>query len=155
MDTRISSILRVVFLIAVFPITVLSAWPQAPAEKSTIQASAREKGSSETREAERHFPSAPAEPTFKAVELRPVSTPITLAVEDDSKKIYADIGKAGGVTVLFDPDYVSRPIRVDLHRVPFREALEAVALQSRTFWRQTRFSSRPILNPSAGTLNKA
>ncbi|HWY70604.1 MAG TPA: hypothetical protein VNX88_18195 [Terriglobales bacterium] len=135
MDTRISSILRVVFLIAVLPITVLPAWPQAPAEKNKVQANAPDKSSGETREVETHFSSATTAPSFRAVELQSVSTTITLAREDDSKKIYEDIAAVGGVTVLFDPDYVSRQIRVDLHRVPFRDALEAVALESKTFWR--------------------
>ena len=151
MKTKVSKALSLTFLIAVLPIAVLPAWPQAPAEKNKLQASAPDKSSVETREVETHFSSATTAPSFKAVELQPVSSTVTLAREDDSKKIYEDIAKVGGVTVLFDPDYVSRQIRVDLHRVPFRDALEAVALESKTFWRAVASNSILI---AADTMTK-
>jgi hypothetical protein len=133
MNRRISNALRVAF-ITLFPTTLLLALPQELAEKNKVQASTPEKSSGEQRVVERNFPST-AEPTFTPVELQPVSTPITLTVEGDARKVYEDIGQAAGVATLFDPDYVSRSIRVDLHRVPLREALQTVALESKTFWR--------------------
>jgi general secretion pathway protein D len=64
-------------------------------------------------------------------------TPVTLNMSEDSKIIYQTIGQLGGMNVLFDPDYQgqSRRISVKLNNVTLREALEVVALQSRTFWR--------------------
>jgi general secretion pathway protein D len=70
------------------------------------------------------------------VELAPISdTPITLRLSEDSKTIYESIGKLAGINVLFDPDYTSRRIRVDLNNVSLQQALELTAMQSKTFWR--------------------
>ncbi|HWR16509.1 MAG TPA: cohesin domain-containing protein [Terriglobales bacterium] len=69
-------------------------------------------------------------------ELRPISnTPITLRMTEDTKNIYTAIGKIAGLNVLFDPDYTSRRIVIELNGVSLNEALEIVALQSKTFWR--------------------
>lgn len=70
------------------------------------------------------------------VELAPVSqTPITLKMTADSKTIYQSIGSLAGINVLFDPDYTSRNVRVDLNNVTLEQALEITALESKTFWR--------------------
>jgi general secretion pathway protein D len=70
------------------------------------------------------------------VELAPIAnTPITLKLSEDSKTIYETIGKLAGINVLFDPDYTSRRIRVELNGVTLQEALEITALESKTFWR--------------------
>jgi len=70
------------------------------------------------------------------VELAPISqTPITLKLSEDTKTIYESIGKLAGINVLFDPDYTSKRIRVDLNGVTLQEALEITALESKTFWR--------------------
>src|SRR5271157_5248309 len=70
------------------------------------------------------------------VELAPISqTPIILKLSEDSKTIYESIGKLAGINVLFDPDYTSKRIRVDLNGVTLQEALEITALESKTFWR--------------------
>jgi general secretion pathway protein D len=70
------------------------------------------------------------------VELAPISNvPITLKLTEDTKVIYETVGKLAGINVLFDPDYTSRRIRIELNGVTLNEALEIVALQSKTFWR--------------------
>jgi general secretion pathway protein D len=70
------------------------------------------------------------------VELAPIAnTPITVKLSADSKTIYETIGKLAGINVLFDPDYTSRVIRVELNGVNLQEALEITALESKTFWR--------------------
>jgi general secretion pathway protein D len=70
------------------------------------------------------------------VELVPISnTPLTIKATDDSKVIYETIGKIAGINVLFDPDYTSRRIKVELNGVTLEEALEITALESKTFWR--------------------
>ncbi len=70
------------------------------------------------------------------VELKPISpAPITLKMTEDTKVIYTTIGKLAGVNVLFDPDYVSRRISIDLNGVTLYQALEVVALESKTFYR--------------------
>lgn len=70
------------------------------------------------------------------VELAPISNvPITVKLTEDSKVIYQTIGQLAGVNVLFDPDYTSRRIKVELNGVTLQEALEITALESKTFWR--------------------
>ncbi len=71
------------------------------------------------------------------VELAAISNqPITLRMSsEDSKVVYETIGKLAGINVLFDPEYSSKRIKVDLNGVSLADALEIVALQSKTFWR--------------------
>jgi general secretion pathway protein D len=68
--------------------------------------------------------------------LRPVSNePLTLHMTEDAKVIYQAIGKAAGVNVLFDPDYSSKRVPVDLNNVSLVDALRIVGTMSNTFWR--------------------
>jgi general secretion pathway protein D len=70
------------------------------------------------------------------VELTAISNvPITLKLTEDTKVIYETVGKLAGINVLFDPDYTSRKIRIELNGVTLDEALSIVALESKTFWR--------------------
>jgi general secretion pathway protein D len=69
------------------------------------------------------------------VQLAPVSAlPITLRLSEDTKVIYRTIGSLAGINVLFDPDYTSRRITVELSNVTLQEALALVAAESKTFW---------------------
>jgi general secretion pathway protein D len=54
---------------------------------------------------------------------------------EDSKVEYETIGKLAGINVLFDPDYTSRRLTIKLQKVTLQEALDIIALESRTFWR--------------------
>ncbi|WP_263375817.1 cohesin domain-containing protein [Granulicella aggregans] len=70
------------------------------------------------------------------VELKPVSNdPITLHMIEDTKVIYQAIGKAAGLNVLFDPDYTSKRIPVDLTTVTLSDALRIVGTISNTFYK--------------------
>src|SRR5271167_324599 len=70
------------------------------------------------------------------VELATISnTPINLKITEDSKIIYETVGKLAGINALFDPDYTSRRIKIELNNVSLEEALEIIALESKTFWR--------------------
>jgi general secretion pathway protein D len=70
------------------------------------------------------------------VELAPISNvPITVKLTEDSKVIYQTIGQLAGINVLFDPDYTSRRIKVELNGVTLEDALQITALESKTFWR--------------------
>src|SRR5213594_22594 len=70
------------------------------------------------------------------VELAAISNiPITLKLTEDSKVIYETVGKLAGINVLFDPDYTSRRIKIELNGVSLEEALEIIAMESKTFWR--------------------
>jgi len=70
------------------------------------------------------------------VELATISnTPINLKITEDSKVIYETVGKLAGINVLFDPDYTSRRVKIELNNVSLEEALGIIALESKTFWR--------------------
>lgn len=70
------------------------------------------------------------------VDLQPVSNdPITLHAVEDVKNIYQAIGKAAGLNVLFDPDYTSKRIPVDLTNVSLSDALRIVGTIAGTFYK--------------------
>jgi general secretion pathway protein D len=70
------------------------------------------------------------------VDLAAISNvPITLKLTEDTKVIYDTVGKLAGINVLFDPDYTSRRIKIELNGVTLEEALQIIALESKTFWR--------------------
>ena len=70
------------------------------------------------------------------LELAPIANlPITLKLTEDTKVIYETVGKLAGVNVLFDPDYTSRRIKIELNSVTLEDALSIIALESKTFWR--------------------
>jgi general secretion pathway protein D len=70
------------------------------------------------------------------VVLQPVSNdPITLHMVEDTKVVYQAIGKASGLNVIFDPDYTSKRIPVDLTNVSLNDALRIVGTLSGTFWK--------------------
>ncbi len=68
--------------------------------------------------------------------LKPLSNAlITIHAVDDTKTIYQTIGKLAGINVLFDPDYTSKRIPIDLHQVTLYDALRSVSFVSQTFWK--------------------
>src|SRR5437868_1012674 len=70
------------------------------------------------------------------VDLAPISNiPITLKLTEDTKVIYETVGKLAGINVLFDPDYTSRRVKIELNGVTLEQALKIIALESKTFWR--------------------
>jgi general secretion pathway protein D len=70
------------------------------------------------------------------VELAAISNvPINLKITEDTKVIYETVGKLAAINVLFDPDYTSRRIKIELNNVSLEEALRIIAVQSKTFWR--------------------
>lgn len=86
------------------------------------------------------------------VELQPLSNNlITLRLTEDSKMVYKTIGRLAGINVLFDQEYKSQKMTVELNDVTLREALNTVSLQTKTFWEA--ISSNTIL-VAADTANK-
>ncbi len=70
------------------------------------------------------------------IELKPVSDdPITLHAVEDVKNIYQAIGKLAGLNVLFDPDYTSKRIPIDLTNVSLADALRIVGTVAGTFYK--------------------
>jgi general secretion pathway protein D len=69
-------------------------------------------------------------------QLKPSSNePYTLHMVEDAKTVYQAIAKAAGINVLFDPEYTSKRIQVDLNNVSLMDALRIVSTLSGTFWR--------------------
>jgi len=70
------------------------------------------------------------------VELAPISNvPITVKLTENSSVIYQTVGQLAGINVLLDPEYTPRRVKVELTGVSLQEALEVIALESKTFWR--------------------
>ncbi|HMG02661.1 MAG TPA: cohesin domain-containing protein [Edaphobacter sp.] len=70
------------------------------------------------------------------IDLKPVSNdPITLHAVEDVKNIYQAIGKLAGLNVIFDPDYTSKRIPIDLTNVSLADALHIVGTLSGTFYK--------------------
>jgi general secretion pathway protein D len=70
------------------------------------------------------------------IQLKPVSNdPITLHAVEDVKAIYQAIGKLAGLNVIFDPDYTSKRIPIDLTTVTLSDALRIVGTVSGTFYK--------------------
>ena len=69
-------------------------------------------------------------------QLTPLSNePLTIHSVEDSKIVYQTVGKLAGINVLFDPEYTSKRIQVDLTSVPLYDALRIIGTISGTFWR--------------------
>ena len=69
-------------------------------------------------------------------ELKPLSRePINLKMSNDARIVYETLAKLAGLTVVFDPDMQSRRITADLVNVTLEQALNVVALESKTFWK--------------------
>ncbi len=70
------------------------------------------------------------------VTLQPMSdTPITLHMVEDTKVIYQAIGKLAGLNVLFDPNYTSKRVPVDLNSISLPDALRIVGTLAGTFYK--------------------
>ena len=65
----------------------------------------------------------------------PMNEPLTLHYSEDAKVVYQAIGKAAGINVLFDPDYTSKRVQVDLMNSSLLNALRVIGTMSNTFWR--------------------
>ena len=48
---------------------------------------------------------------------------------EDSKVVYSTVGKAAGINVLFDPEYTSKRIQVDIANVSLLDALRIVGVR--------------------------
>ena len=69
-------------------------------------------------------------------ELQPLSQAlINLRMTNDSKVVFETVGRLAGINVLFDPDYVSTRVTVELNNVVLEEALDQTALLTKTFWK--------------------
>jgi general secretion pathway protein D len=75
--------------------------------------------------------------------LRPKVEQQTFHLSVDSRGAYASIGTAFGIKVKFDDSAPQRNVRLDLEKVGFEQAMDAVALITRSFW--TPISSSEVV----------
>jgi general secretion pathway protein D len=68
--------------------------------------------------------------------LKPLSLePLNLKLTNDSRVVFETIAKLAGLSVIFDPDYVSHRVTVDLPGVTLEQGMDAVAFESKAFWK--------------------
>ena len=145
MTRKICYTLALALLMGALP----AAMPQAPAEKGAAEKSAAEKSTPEKSTSEKSTTErGPTSWLPQQSEMEPpmelqsiADKRITLKLADTSRAVYEAIGKQAGISVLFDPDYVTRPISVDLNDVSLEDALKIVAFESKTFWQPVTSSS--------------
>src|SRR5208283_2247300 len=91
-----------------------------------------------------------AEEAAGPAELTPISnTLINLRLSESSTMVYKTIAKLAGINVLFDQDYKPQRITVELNDVTLREALNVVALQTKTFWQPTSSNTIMVASDTA------
>jgi len=71
-----------------------------------------------------------------AAQLEPkVRGPIDIHIMQDSRAAFETLAQLAGLNVIFDPDFRGQRIPIDLSNVDIFEALDILALQTRTFWK--------------------
>src|SRR6266705_3813458 len=61
--------------------------------------------------------------------------PIDVHMTQDSKVAFETLAELAGFNVIFDPDFRGARIQIDLNKVDIFEALDILALQTRSFWK--------------------
>jgi general secretion pathway protein D len=64
-----------------------------------------------------------------------VRGPIDIHITQDSRTAFETLAQLAGLNVIFDPDFRGQRIPIDLSNVDIFEALDIIALQTRTFWK--------------------
>lgn len=102
----------------------------------TLQLIAARSGAAAPKSSAPSAPSVDSELLSAPPELKPLSRePINFRATEDARTVFETIGKLAGLSVLFDPDFVSRRISVELPGVTLEQALDAVSLESKAFWK--------------------
>jgi general secretion pathway protein D len=92
-----------------------------------------------------------AEEAEGPVELKALSTtPINLRMSETADKIYKVLGKLAGINILFDADYKAQKVSIELNDVTPREALDMLALESKTFWRPVSANTILVASDTVG-----
>jgi general secretion pathway protein D len=83
-------------------------------------------------------------------ELQPLSRePLNLQMTEDSKKIFETIGRLAGINVIFDTDFQPRRVTVELQQATLEQALDIVALITKTFWKPVTTNTIMVIPDSA------
>lgn len=63
------------------------------------------------------------------------NTPVSIHMTATVDAIYKTLARLGGLNILMDPDYKAPKITFELSDVALRDALDMLAIQTKTFWR--------------------
>ena len=81
-------------------------------------------------------------------------TPISMHLNSTTVDVvYKTIAKIAGINVLVDPDYKPQKINFEVQDITLRQAMEMIAMQSKTFWRPLS-SNTIIVAADTGTKRK-
>ena len=70
------------------------------------------------------------------VTLAPLSrAPITLKATNESRVLFETVGKLAGINALFEPDFQSRRISIEMSRVTLEQALDHLAVITKNLWK--------------------
>jgi len=96
-------------------------------EAETVAALIRDR----ERQAEQGEPDGPAEDLYPSRQFLP-----GVKLSGEVRRAYVTLGKLGGINVIFAPDFNPSPpeVELDFTDVTLTEALELLALQSKTYW---------------------
>ena len=78
------------------------------------------------------------------------NSPTTLRLSENADVAYKIVGKLAGINVLFDPAFKAQHLSVELNDVTPREALDIVALQSKTFWQPISTNTIMVMADTPG-----
>ncbi len=83
------------------------------------------------RQAEQVEPQGPSEDLYPSRQFLPA-----VKLSGEVRRAYVTLGKLGGINVIFAPDFNPSPpeVELDFSEVTLLEALELLALQSKTYW---------------------
>ncbi len=83
------------------------------------------------RQAEQVEPEGPSEDLYPSRQFLPA-----IKLSGKVRRAYVTLGKLGGINVIFAPDFNSSPseVELDFSNVTLIEALDLLALQSKTYW---------------------
>ena len=85
------------------------------------------------------------------IELAPLSnSPVNLRLNSNADQAYKTIGKMAGINVLIDPDYRPQHVSIELNDVTTHEALQMLALESKTFWQPVSANTIIVAADTAG-----
>lgn len=107
--------------------------PVAPQEaRSTLELIARQQGKAAAPPPD----DTSLESLDKPAELRPISRDrINLKVTNDAKIVFETVARLAGLSVIYDPDFQTRRITVELTNVTLEDALDVISLQAKAFWK--------------------
>ena len=81
-------------------------------------------------------PEQPSRALAGPPQLTPLSrNPISITMTNDVKLLYEAVARQAGISVLFDPDYATRRVSVDLPNTTLEQALDVISLQGKAFWK--------------------